>query len=537
MHLKLKQTVVGVATLAAAAGVLPILAAAPASAVATNNGTLVIAPATGDSNTNFTVSFGGSGSGACNGDSATNGYRVQSFVVPYGTDPGTLTFSSVGPTGGQPLIFSTGDLLIDAQTDINTGNISQLPGVFSFNQFSPGDFAAGAYSLGVACTDGSNVVDGYWTTPISIAASATGGPAQITYAPYVAPLAAPAITSVTAGDGTLTVNFTPDVGAPVGTTYALTASTGGTPAGSASGSGSPLTITGLTNGTVYDLSLTASSGTQTSPAATGTGTPSIPADTGPTVSLSPLTGGLHVTFTPATGNPDDYTVTVSPDPTSGPFSQTVTAGPVDITGLDAGTAYTVTVTPNYSNGHSAPAGTAVAYANSAVSVSQNIKGTRPAQAALVLTQDCGADPTCTVDLGTGVLDTYGQYFVASGQMYPVTLQDYRDIDAGWTVSGDLADTFQSESSTDNFSGQALGWDPAITYVTPALANGYAQTVNEGATIAPWSSTALVDGTAVLMSAPAGSGIGTATATAGLTLWIPTTASAGTYDALLTLSAY
>ena len=74
-------------------------------------------------------------------------------------------------------------------------------------------------------------------------------------------------------------------------------------------------------------------------------------------------------------------------------------------------------------------------------------------------------------------------------------------------------------------------------MTPALANGYALRVDEGATVAPWSSTALVDGTAVLMRAAAGSGIGTATATAGLTLWIPATASAGAYDALLTLSAY
>ena len=67
-------------------------------------------------------------------------------------------------------------------------------------------------------------------------------------------------------------------------------------------------------------------------------------------------------------------MTVSPDPTSGPFSQTVTAGPLEVTGLDAGTQYTVTVTPNYSNGHGAPAGTAQGFANSEASVTQTIKG-------------------------------------------------------------------------------------------------------------------------------------------------------------------
>ncbi len=65
--------------------------------------------------------------------------------------------------------------------------------------------------------------------------------------------------------------------------------------------------------------------------------------------------------------------------------------------------------------------------------------TRPA-GDLRISQDCGADPTCTVDLGTGVIDASGTFYTtAVKNLYPVTVTDTRDVDAGWTVNGDIAD--------------------------------------------------------------------------------------------------
>jgi hypothetical protein len=90
-------------------------------------------------------------------------------------------------------------------------------------------------------------------------------------------------------------------------------------------------------------------------------------------------------------------------------------------------------------------------------------------------------------------------------------------------------------STETFSGKALGWAPDVTGHTDTALPGYAgMDVTAGGTVLPWSTTGIAGST--LMSAPAGAGLGQATATAGLTLWIPVTASAGTYNAVLTMTA-
>jgi phospholipase C/outer membrane protein assembly factor BamB len=81
----------------------------------------------------------------------------------------------------------------------------------------------------------------------------------------------------TAGDGTATVTFTPpasDGGAPV-TSYTVTATDDTTPANggeTASGSASPITVTGLTNGDTYTFTVTATNVAGTGP----TSTPSPP---------------------------------------------------------------------------------------------------------------------------------------------------------------------------------------------------------------------------------------------------------------------
>jgi hypothetical protein len=248
------------------------------------------------------------------------------------------------------------------------------------------------------------------------------------------------------------------------------------------------------------------------------------------VTATPGIESLDVSWTAPTNGPTPtgYSVTAAP----GGFSTTVTGLSTSITGLTAGTPYTVTVTPLYSDATIATPGTATATPLSTGILVQNIVTTRPA-GDLVLTQDCGADPTCTVDLGTGTLDTSGTYYAASGTLHELTVSDTRDTDSGWNVVGDIADTFSTTG--DSFDSRAFGWVPAVTLNAPAAPDGYDPAPVAGPAIAPNTSDAIKNGTAVIFSAPAGAGLGVAKATAAVSVQIPVSASAGTYSAQLAIS--
>jgi len=87
---------------------------------------------------------------------------------------------------------------------------------------------------------------------------------------------APSISSVNAGNGQVTVNFNAPsyLGKPSGTSYTVTATPGGA---TATGSGSPLTVSGLSNGTTYSFVVTLSNGVSISlPSSSSSGTPVAP---------------------------------------------------------------------------------------------------------------------------------------------------------------------------------------------------------------------------------------------------------------------
>ena len=181
----------------------------------------------------------------------------------------------------------------------------------------------------------------------------------------VGPLPPKAPTSVkaTAGNAQATVTFVPPAdssgGSPV-LSYTVTSSPGGI---TQTGSGSPITVTGLTNGMTYTFTVTATNAAGTSPASAKSNSVK---PVGPTAPLPPAsvkaTAGnaqATVTFTaPADGGSPitGYTVTSSP----GGITQSGTGSPIIVTGLTNGTTYTFTVTATNAIG----TGTASAKSNS-----------------------------------------------------------------------------------------------------------------------------------------------------------------------------
>lgn len=193
----------------------------------------------------------------------------------------------------------------------------------------------------------------------------------------------PTIGTATAGNASATVAFT----APASTGgSAITSYTATSFPGSITGTGaaSPITVTGLTNGTAYTFTITATNaiGTSLASAASNSVTPVGATVPGAPTAVSAIVAGpgaLQVTFTaPASDGGSAitaYTATSAP----GALTGNNPASPIVVGGLTGGTSYTFTVTAT------------------------NGVGTGPASAASVgvTAQDVPGAPTGLADCGSG----------------------------------------------------------------------------------------------------------------------------------------
>jgi hypothetical protein len=132
----------------------------------------------------------------------------------------------------------------------------------------------------------------------------------------------------------------------------------------------------------------------------------------------------------------------------------------------------------------------------------------------------------TVQPGTLTLQDVGQSGVATGMLQQVTVTDTRTGAPGWSVWGQESDFIGSGGAHPRaIPGNALGWVP-----TGALTGG--------ATLGPAVAAGhpgLGTRAAMLAAAASGSGLGTSTLGADLTLMIPANAATSTYLGTLTIT--
>ena len=193
-----------------------------------------------------------------------------------------------------------------------------------------------------------------------------------------APPGPPVIGAVSAGDMSATVSFTAGdsgSGPILGFGVSCKSSDGGFD-GAASGTASPIVVSGLTNGKTYTCTVFAQNAFGTS-GLSGPSNPFVPSaggtvPTAPTVTaVTPGNSSVSVTFAPPASNGGtpvaDYTVTcVSSDggvsgAGSGPNDATSTAQSVSVSGLSNGHTYTCTVSATNVNGTGPASGTSASF--------------------------------------------------------------------------------------------------------------------------------------------------------------------------------
>lgn len=185
----------------------------------------------------------------------------------------------------------------------------------------------------------------------------------------------PSITSATAGNASATVSFnapTSDGGSAI-TSYTVSCTPSGGSTTSHSGSGSPITVTGLTNGTTYSCAVTANNAVGASVASPPSSvTPATVPDAPTQVVATSSNAAASVMFTAPANNGGSaitgYTATCT---STGAATKTgtATASPITVSGLSNGTVYSCTVVATNAIGSSV--------ASSAASVTPTASPTAP----------------------------------------------------------------------------------------------------------------------------------------------------------------
>ena len=196
----------------------------------------------------------------CTADSATGGYRWQTFIASSNVDLAVLAFNASGPvspgagTFVAPLYSTAGSPQINKTTGTGTG---ALAGISTYNFATNVPVANGQYNIGYSCTL-SGATERYWSTPITISSS-TATTLSFSYG-WVPGAITLSLSSYAATSCTIGISAPAASPAATGTTITYTP-TGTILAGAVTVSGSPSSATsdvrtGLVQGQAYNVTAT-----------------------------------------------------------------------------------------------------------------------------------------------------------------------------------------------------------------------------------------------------------------------------------------
>lgn len=124
-----------------------------------------------------------------------------------------------------------------------------------------------------------------------------------------------------------------------------------------------------------------------------------------------------------------------------------------------------------------------------------------------------------------------RYWVLTGALTGITIQDTRPDEPGWTITGEASDLTGPGAQVPAAN---VGWAPALV-AQGSDAEGRPQA---GPAVAPAPSAGKGTGLAApatLAAAPYGTGMGTQRVSAEVVLWVPANSPLGTYTGTLTLT--
>ena len=260
-------------------------------------------------------------------------------TAPGKTGSADVTFTAPASDGGSP---------------ITSYEVTSSPGGITgtLSGSSGGTVNIKGLAIGTAYTFTVTASNAVYTSESSVASSPAITPITITDAPTIG-------TATTLSDSEISVAFTPPSnggGSPI-TSYTVTSSPGGY---TATGSTSPIVVSGLNGGTGYTFTVTATNAAGTSDASGSSNQATTDTRISDAPSIGTATAGFEqatITFTAPAHDGGaaitSYVATSSPGgirgTVSGPGS-----GEITVTGLTNGVDYTFTVTAVNENGTSAP---------------------------------------------------------------------------------------------------------------------------------------------------------------------------------------
>jgi hypothetical protein len=354
---------------------------------------------------------------------------------------------------------------------------------------------------------------------------------------------APIIGTATAGNAMATVSFIPptfDGGCTI-TSYNVTSSPGNI---SALGTTSPITVTGLTNGTLYTFTVKATNtvGTGAASAASNSITPATVPGT-PTIGTATAGNAqATVSFTAPASNGGSaitsYTVTSSAGQTA-----TSTSSPITVTGLTNGTAYTFTVKATNAIGPSAAsaASNSVTPATTPGAPTIGIATAGNAQATVSFTAPSsnGGSPitsyTVTSSAGqtaTGTSSPITVTGLTNGTAYTFTVKATNAIGTGTASTASNSVTPATVPGVPTIGTATAGNAQTTVSFTAPSSNGgspitsYTVTTSTGQTVtgaaSPITVTGLTNGTAYTFTVKATNAVGTSAASAASNSVTPAT---------------